>query len=560
MESEKEKLTKEEKEHTKLKTSRDDKRISHQNSAVHLNQVGYQVNDRKVAIVTESEDYNRFWIINLNGEKVYEGELSQEVSCDTAKEMVRYAEFSDFKKEGSYCVVFGDGQQSYPFVIENNVYYSLLSDVFWMFYYQRCGQAITPERKEFHHQKCHSKPARIYGEDEWIDASGGWHDAGDYGRYVVAAAKAIADLLLAHEFYGNEIAKINLQLDKAKQINILEEVRYELDWLFKMQRKDGGVYHKVTTAVFSEMIMPEFDQKEEIVSPVSTPATGDFVAAMAMAYTIYKEVDHPYAERCLEAAILSWKYLLAHPECQNFVNPEDILTGEYGDLEDEDERYWASAALYRATGESCYLTDFLDRREKKELSGYGWRRVGSYGTLLYLLADKKLQEEKHRKNFLDEMITRADEIILHQENNGYFVSLDKAYRWGSNMDVANDGMHLLATSLLTGRDEYRSAAKNNLNYLLGTNAVSYCFVTGNGTLSPTHVHHRVCAATGQTIPGMLVGGPDAGLNDDYAKKVLKGVAPAKCYVDHTESYSTNEITIYWNSPLLLLIAGCIEIK
>ena len=56
---------------------------------------------------------------------------------------------------------------------------------------------------------------------------------------------------------------------------------------------------------------------------------------------------------------------------------------------------------------------------------------------------------------------------------------------------------------------------------------------------------------------MLAGGPDSGLDDPYAKTVLSERAPAKCYADVDQSYSTNEVAIYWNSPLILLLAGCI---
>ena len=57
------------------------------------------------------------------------------------------------------------------------------------------------------------------------------------------------------------------------------------------------------------------------------------------------------------------------------------------------------------------------------------------------------------------------------------------------------------------------------------------------------------------MPGMLAGGPDSSLEDPYAKGVLSGQAPAMCYVDNDQSYSTNEVAIYWNSPMIWLLAG-----
>ena len=94
-----------------------------------------------------------------------------------------------------------------------------------------------------------------------------------------------------------------------------------------------------------------------------------------------------------------------------------------------------------------------------------------------------------------------------------------------------------------------------LNYLFGNNATGYCFLTGYGTLYPEHPHHRPSQATGKTVPGMIVGGPNSGLDDPYVANVLRGTPAAKCYADNSQSYSTNKITIYWNSPVIYLLAG-----
>ena len=111
---------------------------------------------------------------------------------------------------------------------------------------------------------------------------------------------------------------------------------------------------------------------------------------------------------------------------------------------------------------------------------------------------------------------------------------------------------------LIGKENYEEShlvMSRTLNYLLGQNATGYCFVTGFGTKSPEHPHHRISQIVGKPIPGMLVGGPDSSLEDPYAKTVLSDRAPAKCYADTDQSYSTNEVTIYWNSPLIFLLAG-----
>ena len=128
------------------------------------------------------------------------------------------------------------------------------------------------------------------------------------------------------------------------------------------------------------------------------------------------------------------------------------------------------------------------------------------------------------------------------------------------MTVANNAMHLmLAAGLSYDKGaEYRLAAWQHLHYLMGANPMGYCYITGHGSLSPVSTHHRPSQAAGQTVPGMLAGGPNAGLHDPYAKAVLTGQPPAKCYVDNDQSYATNEVAIYWNSPLVYIMAGLLK--
>ena len=97
------------------------------------------------------------------------------------------------------------------------------------------------------------------------------------------------------------------------------------------------------------------------------------------------------------------------------------------------------------------------------------------------------------------------------------------------------------------------AANAQLHYLLGENPLGTCFVTGYGTVSPEHPHHRPSMVAGEAMKGMLVGGVNSNKEDDAAKAYCVNAAPAKCYIDNSESYSTNEITIYWNSPLTYLL-------
>ena len=400
----------------------------------------------------------------------------------------------------------------------------------------------------------------IYGTDETVDVSGGWHDAGDYGRYVVSGAKAVADLLLSVQRDGRLLDDAGIPESGDGVDDRLQEARWELDWLLKMQAADGGVYHKVTCRTFPGIVPPQEEREELVVCPVSGTATGDFAAVMAMAARLFAESGAAELEAAapeyLAAAAEAWAWLTEHENEPGFRNPEDVLTGEYPDDKAADERFWAAAELSRATGDpACREAALSLLRQGGITAELGWVEMGGYG-LYALLTDPELPEgdELHTlaKGLLE---TELNDVLALIAANPYGISRSDTYEWGSNMGVANTGVLLLMAGDVLGDEAAASAALRQLDYLLGENAVGYCFVTGMGSLSPEHPHHRPSQLLGQAMPGMLVGGPNSNLEDPYAANVLRDAASARCYADSDQSFSTNEVTIYWNSPLIALLSA-----
>ena len=122
--------------------------------------------------------------------------------------------------------------------------------------------------------------------------------------------------------------------------DVLDEARFELDWLLKMQDANGGVYHKVTCDVFPETVMPEEETAQLIACPISNTATGDFAAVMAKASVLYKDYDADFAAKCLDASKKAYEYLSGNMDAYGFSNPDDIVTGEYPDTIFRDETIW----------------------------------------------------------------------------------------------------------------------------------------------------------------------------------------------------------------------------
>ena len=131
----------------------------------------------------------------------------------------------------------------------------------------------------------------------------GWHDAGDYGRYVVNSGITTGTLLWTWELFGDRLKQVKLNIPESGNgtPDILNEIRWNLDWMLSMQDDDGGVWHKQTSEHFCDFVMPE---KDTLISYVigtgkepykSSCATGDFAAVMAIAARAYRPFDAAYA-------------------------------------------------------------------------------------------------------------------------------------------------------------------------------------------------------------------------------------------------------------------------
>ena len=191
----------------------------------------------------------------------------------------------------------------------------------------------------------------------------------------------------------------------------------------------------------------------------------------------------------------------------------------------------------------------------------GWPNVRTLA--LYTLAhySKTIAGKVDTSAVKTQLITLANTLRNSMDTSAFGVVIGvqgNNFVWGSNGIAANQGMELLAAFQLTQDSSYLRAALSNLDYLLGRNATSYCYVTGFGSKSPLHIHHRPSGADGiaAPVPGLLVGGPDQYRNDGVLRSLYAAsTPPALCYADDQGSYASNEICINWNAPLVYLAVG-----
>jgi endoglucanase len=540
-------------------------RSTYSNSSIHLNQAGYRTADRKTALITGKVE--RYQVYSNGGDLVYEGTTTARnpgpcgmpTTDKSSGDALWEADFTNVTDSGTYYIQAGN-DRSPSFVIGDSVYSDLTKAVLKMFYYQRCGGSgiSGAYAGRFAHGPCHLGNAAYFDPDDPVyggteaDVSGGWHDAGDYGRYITPAAKAVTDLMMACELFPGISS-----LDFGGPLKLPQEIRYELEWMLKMQHPvTGGVYHKVTTQNHAPFnVMPEGDHAQLYLSPVSAQATGSFAAAMARASRFFRRHDPVFADKCITAAEKAWKWLMVNPRLQEYRDPSFFRTGAYGDTISFDERCWAAAELFSATGADGYLS-FLDGSPLPQ-PGFGWTDNGSYAMTAYLLSDKTNKNSDLYNRVKECFLDDADHICKASKNDGYGISLEH-YPWGSNMTVANNAMTLLLANVLKPDPDYINTALDHFHYLMGRNANGISYVTGCGEHSVKGPHHRPSMVLGVPVPGMLAGGPFEKIMDlerDPASGLFKkDTPPAKCYADVAASFSSNEICIYWNSPLAFILA------
>ncbi|MCM3629051.1 glycoside hydrolase family 9 protein [Paenibacillus glycanilyticus] len=526
-----------------------------------VNQLGYRVKDSKIAVITGEAGLFRL-IKQETGEVVWKGRTTAAREDAASGVTVCRADFSGWEQAGTYSLETENGQRSDSFVIGEEVYGDAHQALLKAFYFFRCGMELEERYAgDWKHGACHLSPAIVYGDEKRrVDASGGWHDAGDYGKYVGPGAKAAADLLLAYEWYPAAFAAaVPVPESDGVMPDVLHECRYELEWMQRMQdAESGGVFHKLTTLRFpAPDTMPEADADELYVSPVSATATGCFAGIMAMAARVYERFDRVFAATCKAAAERAWDWLELHPEAPGFRNPPEIATGEYGDKQDADERYWAAAELYRTTGEERYHEAFLRLSElafdKYEL---GWADMGGYGTISYLLSERA-KDSAVAERLRVGLHRHAEQLAAVSRNDGFGISLrPEQYIWGSNMLVLNHAMLLLIADRLAETAGYEKVVLDHIHYLFGMNVIGMSYVTGFGSRPVKHPHHRPSEGDGvdEPVPGLVSGGPNLGIQDEYAREHLTGRAPAASFADVMESYATNEVTIYWNSPAVFVLS------
>lgn len=527
---------------------------------IRLNQVGFYTYGPKTAVVVSPQTWY-FYIKSTDLRTTYyRGELSATRYWSSSADSVKIADFSDFTREGTYVVYVAGIGASYNFTISSKVNYELSRALIRHFYYQRASTDLPSAyagkwaRPGGHFDKkiiIHPSAASVgRAAGEIYPSPKGWYDAGDYGKYIVNAGISTYELLLLYEQFSEYFDTLSLNIPESRNgiPDLLDEIKWELDWVLTMQDPtDGGVYHKLTGKTFIGDLMPNAAEEERYFIGKSITAAFDFAAICAVAYRIYKRHYPAFADSCLHAAKYAYQWGIKNPNALFRENPSDVVTGTYADSRSDDEYQWASWELYIATDSSVYRDSAVAKKISYDVPG--WQNVGTLG--MYSMALVK------NDSFAVSKVYGIADNLLRIISSHSFRTTARNFYWGSNGNVANEGMALLVAFLLSKDCKYLEGAIHALDYLLGRNGPGYCFVTGFGTRSVMNPHHRPSIADGvvEPVPGFLAGGPNSNPTLDECVSAVYPKPSAKKWIDKHCSYSTNEIAINWNAPAAFLASG-----
>lgn len=534
---------------------------------IKVNQLGYIANFSKLAVVpqTSADSFN----VRRAGTNalVTTIPLSDLATWAPSGESVKLADFSNVQAPGEYYIEVDGFNASDTFSISDDVYGAVHDAAMKAYYFNRASVALEPEfagewaRPAGHpdtNVKVHSSAAsQTRPEGTIISAPKGWYDAGDYNKYIVNSGISTYTLLASYlhhpDFYRDRNGSIP-ESDNGFP-DILDEVLWNTEWMEAMQDPDdGGVYHKLTTLNFADAVMPHEATAPRYVVQKGTGAALNYAATMATASRVlgaFSEYEAT-AERYLQSAARAFMWAVNNPNVP-YLQPSDVQTGAYDDVEFDGEFAWAAAELFLTSGNTNYLDVFKQSANGARVPGWQDTMGLAY---MSLLAEGKSRVPSDIYDAVEQsMLSLADSIVEQHNQSAYGVAMVASdFVWGSSGVAANKAMMLMQAYKVTRDTRYRQAALGIVDYLFGKNPNDISYVTGWGERTSLDPHHRPSYADNVSapVPGFIVGGPHTGRQDGCQ---YTGTYPATTYSDTWCSYATNEVTINWNAPLVYVLAA-----
>ena len=502
-------------------------------------------------------------------------------------------DFSDFQKKGTYYFEL-KGTMVVSQTFQIGPYPQWQEDVVSFIRTQRCG--YNPFIRDFCHQKDGLSFFGKRPDSTRIDATGGWHDAGDQLKYLITASNTTARLLMAYQMRPDAFADV-FNARGLKGTNdlpdILDEAKWGLEWILKLHPAPDELYHQVADdRDHRGFKLPNADNadygwgpnsfrpvyfatgKPQGLSKYHSQATGvanlagRSAAALALGYEVFIEMEghEIFARTCLQHA----QELYTMGQRQEGYQQGNSYGAPYRYEENTwaDDMEWAAALLYRITGHQDLLKDarryakmighwsWMERDTASHYEMYPFVNLGHYALWQVGTTDDKKEMIQYYEHNLERIRMRADQ-------NPYGVG--HLFIWCSNNLAAAVATQAMLHEEMTGSKKYRRLMQDHVNWLLGLNPWSSSMITDipENADTPVDVHMPFWRINRESIKGSLIDGPlrstihDGMLGiqisepDEYAHLQPIHIK----YWDDWADYSTNEPTLDGSAELLLILTS-----
>ncbi len=526
-------------------------------SSPKVNQIGYLPGSAKVFsyTVAQASAPQPFTIENSDGAAVLRSTLSKALfdEREAAGEFVRQGDFSALREPGTYRVRVGDAL-SERFVIGQQAYDSLLRAAARCFWIIRANIAVDDPVTGIAHPVSHPGDAAL--PDPWgrvRDVSGGWYNAGDFGKWVHMEAISSSAMMWLYELRPDAVRNFDLQLgERERELpDLFALAKWGLSFMLRMQNADGSVLHKVDSQPNFWLGPIEKDPYTRRIRQGGSIDAGVFVGAMLQAARTFRNFDPAFASRCENAALSAWKWLEANPR----VMQKDPY---YVDEECWQEELWALAEMARSTGDAVLQDRVMAEMDRRPLVPLMWDQPQIMGYFSLCVGEKVRADVKQRAQ--KKVLDLAQSMTRVSAANGYGVSLTPTeYVWGSVENVLYKCGAVFFAAEIANDNSFREAARRQLDYVLGANSLRHSFVAGFGAKSSIGAHHWTNWSLHKIMPGWVSGGPNQftkGADPQLLKVIQRGTPPAKCFVDlppPDTSWASNEGTTSENAGLVFAV-------
>ncbi|MGB3533506.1 MAG: glycoside hydrolase family 9 protein [Microcoleaceae cyanobacterium] len=582
---------------------------------IRVDQFGYRPQDHKVAVIVDPQQgFNQqesfspgqtYQVRSVQtNQTIYSGEIQPwkngEINSQSG-DKAWWFDFSAVNQPGSYYIYdTQNNESSFPFEIQNDVYRQVLIAATRMYFYQRSGFAKQPpyadpkwqDQAAFLGTQQDSSARYVNDKDNpnlEKDMRGGWFDAGDTNKYVTFASQPIHQLLIAYT-ENPSIWTDNFNIPESNNgiPDLIDEIKFELDWLKRMQDDDGGVFIKIGNIEHNSVDRPSLDRRPRYYAPKCSSATISTAGMFAHAALVLQQFPalETYADDLSQRSIQAWEWYQNNPK-KTDCDSQEIKAGDADKGLEEQTATSVVAAIYLLALQNQpqyneYIKSHLN--SMKPFKDDTWSRYRPVEGDALLFYTRISQADSDLRNYIlnayRKMVTSNSNTYGFQENIDPYRAYmpDDQYHWGSNVIKANYGNTNYDAVLLNidsaHKERYQIRALDYLHYFHGVNPLGMAYLTNmydyGAEYSANEMFHEwfgkgvydnAITSKHGPAPGYLTGGP----NKDYTGSIttVKQQPPMKAYIDKNDSYPVNswEITepaIYYQSSYIKLLSNFVK--